>query len=259
RTSFVMVDDQPVQRVHDEVEFAIEYYGEDVYLKGPRRGFDLSRAPLLRVGLVKRGENDYLMLIDMHHIISDGVSNDVLRGDFLRFYEGKKLTPLRIQYKDFTMWQNQPGQMASIKQQETFWLKEFEDEIPVLNLPIDYVRPVVQSFEGRHLGFGFSAGESAALRDMALSGGFTMYMVLLAVFNVVLAVLSGQEDIVVGTAVAGRRHADLEEIIGMFVNTLAIRNYPGGEKSFIKFLRELKERTLTAFENQDYPFEDLVE
>ncbi|MCP5102723.1 MAG: amino acid adenylation domain-containing protein, partial [bacterium] len=262
RTSFVMVDDQPVQRVHDEVEFGIKYYDwptDDTNDTDFNRFFMLSEAPLLRVGVVKRGENDYLLLSDMHHIISDAASNDVLRRDFLALYNGGALPPLRIQYKDFSVWQNHPGQLVSIKQQETFWLKEFAGEIPVLNLPMDYPRPTIQSFEGGFLDFQLPVEESRALRAMALSDGYTVYMVLLAAFNILLSKLSGQEDIIVGSPVVGRRHADLEEIIGMFVNTLALRNYPEGEHSFMAFLQQLGDRTLAAFENQEFQFEDLVE
>ncbi|MCP5101984.1 MAG: hypothetical protein GY950_01330, partial [bacterium] len=147
----------------------------------------------------------------------------------------------------------------SIKQQETFWLKEFEGEIPVLSLPMDYPRPTIQSFEGGFLNFQLPVEASRALRAMALSGGYTVYMVLLAAFNIVLSKLGGQEDVIVGSPVAGRRHADLEEIIGMFVNTLALRNHPNGEKSFKEFLQEVRRHTLAVFENQEYQFEDLVE
>jgi non-ribosomal peptide synthetase component F len=145
------------------------------------------------------------------------------------------------------------------RRQETYWLKQFEDEVPVLNLPLDYVGPSVQGFEGRCVDFEIGREETKALKTLAKKEEATIYMVLLAIFNVLLAKLSGQEDIVVGAPTSGRRHTDLSRVSGMFVNTLALRNYPGGEKTFTGLLREVRDRTLAAFDNQDYQYDDLVE
>jgi tyrocidine synthetase-3 len=254
RTSFHMINNQPVQKVHDTVEFAIEYYDSQSV-----QPFDLSRAPLLRVGLVKTGENGTILSVDMHHIISDGLSHGVLVKDFIALYTGEDLPPLRIQYKDYAEWQNEEKEKETIKQQEAYWLRQFEEEVPVLNLPMDYERPKVQRFEGSVAHFEVNREITDTLKKLALEEGATLYMVLLAIYMVFLAKMSGQEDIVVGTPVAGRRHVDLEKVIGMFVNTLALRNKPAGEKTFEGFLREVKENALEAFENQEYPFEDLVE
>jgi amino acid adenylation domain-containing protein len=223
------------------------------------RPFDLSHTPLLRVGTLEAGESRDFLFVDMHHIISDGISMQVLREDFMAFVDGKELPLLRVQYKDFSEWQNGENEKEILKRQEEYWLKEFEDEITVLELPTDYPRPITQSFEGEFIDFGISAEETRRLNEFAFAGGFTLFMILAAAFNILLSKLSGQQDIIIGTPVAGRRHADLENIIGMFVNTLALRNYPASEKTFIGFLSELKKRTLEAFENQDYQFEYLVE
>jgi len=166
---------------------------------------------------------------------------------------------LRLQYKDYSVWQASSNQQAEFREQEAYWLKLYCGEIPVLQLPIDYPRPVVRSFAGSLTSFEISADEAGMLKEVALSEGATMFMVLLAIFNILLSKLSSQEDIIVGIPIAGRRHADLEKIIGMFVNTLALRSFPVGEKTFREFLKELKERTLKAFENQEFQFEDLVE
>jgi len=294
RTSFHMVDDTPVQVVHDEVGFEIEYKKVEVEVKveeeeqpslleGTRglaplplpaarspqpatalinsfiRPFDLSRAPLLRVGLLKTGEDSHLLLVDMHHIISDGVSHGILVKDFLALNAGEELLPLRLQYKDFSEWQNGETDKESIKRQEEYWLKEFAAEIPVLELPTDYPRPLEQSFEGDSVDFEISTEETHSLNTLALTGGSTLFMVLVAVVNILLSKLSGQEEIIIGTPIAGRRHADLEKIIGMFVNTLSLRNYPAGDRTFREFLGEVKERMVMVFENQEYPFEELVD
>jgi amino acid adenylation domain-containing protein len=273
QTSFHMINEEPVQVIHDEVEFEVEYYNLATEGTGKKeihnsrfiiqnsfiRPFDLSHSPLLRIGLAKTPGGQHLLLVDMHHIISDGVSHEILIKDFMVLHEGRDLPLLRIQYKDFSQWQNSEKETEKLKHQETFWLKEFEGEIPLLNLPGDYPRPAVQTFEGSMVNFEISREEIAALKQISLEQGVTLFMVLLGVYNVLISKLSGQEDIVIGSPIAGRGHPDLEKIIGMFVNTLALRNYPSGKKTFQKFLREVKEYTLEAFENQEYQFEDLVD
>ncbi|HLP59448.1 MAG TPA: FkbM family methyltransferase, partial [Candidatus Deferrimicrobium sp.] len=221
---------------HAHVEFKIEY--EEVQT----RAFDLAKAPLLRVGL-----NKNILMIDMHHIIADGMSSAVLINDFAAIYKQKVLPELTIHYKDYVAWHNR----EKSEKQHAYWRQEFAGEIPVLELPVDYVRPAVQSFAGKSIEF--------ETQTPALENGVTLYQFLLAIYNIFLAKVSNREDIIIGTPVAGRRHADLEKIIGMFVNTLALRNYPSGEKKFSNFLAEVKEKTLNAFENQDYPYEDILD
>jgi fengycin family lipopeptide synthetase D len=292
RTSFHMVNDQPIQRIHHEVEFEIEYLAtEDTentdkknykiqntnYKQIPNhksqitnkketgghhsfvRPFNLSQAPLLRVGLIKIGTTKHILLVDMHHIISDGVSMQLLVKEFAALNKGDALPAMRIRYKDFARWQNLQKIKENIMKQETYWLKVLKDEIPVLNLPLDYPRPAVQNFDGSAHRFEIKAEETSALKKLAQEKGVTLYMMLLAFTTLLMSRLSSQEDIIIGTPIAGRRHADLEKIIGMFVNTLAIRNRPTSEKTFAEFLNEVKDNTWAVFENQDYQFEDLVE
>ncbi|MCU0288500.1 MAG: condensation domain-containing protein, partial [Acidobacteria bacterium] len=275
RISFQTINDKPVQKVHepDQIEFKLEYY-EDSSLNDTIerfvRPFDLARASFLRAGIFKSTGQDNTppaLLVDIHHIISDAVSQDVLTRDFLRLQQVEEagetiagnLSPLRIQYKDFAEWQNSPGQLINIKQQEQFWLRIFEEDISPLKLPFDFPRSKFQVFAGAAIGFTLEKQLLNAIGVIASQQGITMYTMFLALFNVLLARLCGQEDIVIGTASSGRRHADLEQIIGMFVNTLALRNFPHPQKSFNDFLQEVKQRTLAAFENQDFPFEDLVD
>nr|NIM15515.1 amino acid adenylation domain-containing protein [Candidatus Aminicenantes bacterium]NIM81938.1 amino acid adenylation domain-containing protein [Candidatus Aminicenantes bacterium]NIN21663.1 amino acid adenylation domain-containing protein [Candidatus Aminicenantes bacterium]NIN45458.1 amino acid adenylation domain-containing protein [Candidatus Aminicenantes bacterium]NIN88290.1 amino acid adenylation domain-containing protein [Candidatus Aminicenantes bacterium] len=275
RTSFELIEGETVQRIHQEVEFEVEYFDlttEDTE-GSPRRGghhssliihhfvrpFDLSKAPLLRVGLVRRNEENHILMTDMNHIITDGSSIGILVREFMTLYTDGSLAPLPIHYKDYTQWQNSDNQIEAMKKQEAYWLKVFEDEIPVLNLPTDYVRPAIQSFEGSTKRFIISREETEALKEVASCEDATLFMILLSIYNIMLEKICGQEDIVVGTPLAARTHADLQPIIGMLVNTLAFRNYPSEEKTFRQFLREVKETTLAGFENQDYLFEDLVE
>jgi amino acid adenylation domain-containing protein len=266
RTSFEMLDREPRQRIHKDLAFSIDYFesseeGIAGIVESFRGPFDLGQAPLVKVGLIKKtgGPHTHLLMVDMHHIISDGTSMALLIKEFMTLYEGNQLPPLRIRYKDYSQWQNSAPEKEKVKKQEEYWLKQFEGEIPVLHLPSDYPRPAVQDFEGRSLTVELSPQQSSGVEELAAHQGTTLYMVLLAIYNVLLAKISGQEDIIVGTPTAGRQHTDLKKIIGMFVNTLALRNYPQGDKTFETFLNEVKERTLAAFDNQDYPFEDLVE
>jgi surfactin family lipopeptide synthetase A len=271
RTSFQVMDDKPVQQIHETVEFQIQYYKaeSEVKIEGTIedfiRPFDLSQAPLLRVGIIKTGETDSgdILMVDMHHIVSDGVSLDIFAGDFTRFYifahEEKDFPRLRLQYKDFSEWQISEREKGAAKKQEEYWLREFQGEMPILNMPTDYPRPALQSFEGGLIDFGIGGEETTALSQIARSNGVTLFMVLLAVYYIFLSKLSSQENIIVGTPVVGRRHTDLEQIMGVFVNTLALRSTPAGEKTVKDFLNQVRARTLEAFENQDYQFEDLVD
>ncbi|MCU0289761.1 MAG: condensation domain-containing protein, partial [Acidobacteria bacterium] len=265
RTSFIIIDEEPVQQIHDEVEFEIECFATDEHgqtgpiIKNFMQPFDLSKVPLLRVGLLKEKGDRHFLLVDMHHIISDGTSQNIMVKEFLALYREEDLAGLKIQYKDFARWQNHEKQKELLKPQENYWANEFVGEIPVLELPTDYPRPPVQSFAGSSIHFEIDSATTEMLNRLALITNATMYMILLAVYTVFLTKITNQEDIVVGSPIAGRRHADLEKMIGMFVNSLAMRNFPFGEKTFTGFLYEVKEKTLRAFENQDYPFEDLVE
>jgi amino acid adenylation domain-containing protein len=260
RTSFEMVGGEPVQRIHQDVEFENEYYDLTAggIITNFTRSFDLLRPPLLRTGLIREEEQKHLLMVDMHHIISDGTSLGIFAREFMSLYNGEDLPPLTIQYKDFSQWQNRLFQSEEMKRQESFWLDQFEGDVPVLELPSDFNRPRVLTFEGSYMSTSIGAKETAALKELALEEGVTLFMVLTVVFNILFARLSGQEDIVIGTPTAGRRHVDLQGVIGMFVNTLPLRNFPNGEKTIIAFLREVKEQTLRAFDNQDYPFEELV-
>ncbi|MCP4155146.1 MAG: amino acid adenylation domain-containing protein, partial [bacterium] len=265
RTSFHMVNEKPVQKIHDTTDFKIDYYKTteeeaETIITEFTRPFDLSKAPLLRVGLVEiAASHRQALLIDMHHITTDGTSQEILKNEFAALYAETPLPPIKLQYRDYSEWQNRKEQQQLVKQQERYWISQFSDELPVLNLPLDYSRPVIQSFEGASVSFVLTGSETRTLKGIARELDATLYMVVLALYTVLLFKLSGQEDIIVGTPIAARRHADLQNFIGMFVNTLGMRTFPAGNKTIDEFLVELKERVLGAFENQEYQFEDLVE
>lgn len=273
RTSFEMIDDQPVQRIHKNVNFQIDHFTAKERKEGKEgegghpsagivhdfiRPFDLSGTPLMRVGLLAVEKEEHILLVDMHHIISDAISHLVLVQDFVWFYTGEEPAPLKLQYKDYCEWQHRQEVKETFNRQEAYWLKRFEGKLPILELPLDFPRPPIQNFEGRGLGFQVEKDRAEALKKYALEEGVTLQMLMKAVFHILLFKLSGQEDIITGTTIAGRGHADLEKVIGLFVNTLPIRTFPADEKTFRDYLKEVKEISLTAYENQDYPFDSLV-
>ncbi len=287
-TSFRQIKGEPVQLVHDHVELETtdytdykdekkdtknkegqsEVFGSTFFQKGgpPEaviknfiRPFDLSRAPLLRVSLEPLETGKYLLMTDMHHIVSDGLSMGIMVREFMALLDGEKLPPLALQYKDFSEWWNRERKKENIRQQEAFWVKSLAGNPPVLRLPYDHPRPGERDYEGDVVEFTLDQEQTAALNHLAKEEGVTLFMLLLALFYVFLARLSGQEDILVGTPTVGRHQEELNRTMGMFVNTLVLRNFPQGSRTFKEFLQKLKERTLNAFANQDYPFEEVVE
>ncbi|UCH92909.1 MAG: AMP-binding protein, partial [Candidatus Aminicenantes bacterium] len=234
RTSFIVINDEPVQRIDDknhklqitnkkERSSAFQYpdpksqeLRAKSYIHSFIRPFDLSRAPLLRVGLIKvkhtpsalrghprRGtynsqegkEDKYFLLVDMHHIISDELSTGIFIREFTSLYTGKRLPGLRLQYKDYSQWHNRQAQSERMKEQEIYWLKQFEGEAPVLNLPTDFPRPSVQSFEGRTLHFQLDDEDNLALKRLARAEGATLFMILLALYSIFLSKVCSQEDL----------------------------------------------------------------
>jgi amino acid adenylation domain-containing protein len=264
RTSFEVIDRQPVQKIHDEVEFELEIVeiqeGDlqnrvNAYVKP----FELSKAPLFRAALIRSGNTRPVLMVDQHHIISDGISHTILEKEFTALSRGEELPPLKLQYKDYSEWQNQDETREAIKEQGNYWRSQFEGETPTPDIPLDHPRPPIQSFEGGTVRFELEKNRTEAIEEMALKEEATPFMIQLAAYNILLSKLTGQDDIIVGTPVMGRRHADLLNVIGVFVNTLALRNTPGKQKTILEFLQDVKNNTLDAFENQDYPFEELVE
>jgi acyl transferase domain-containing protein/acyl carrier protein len=264
RTSFETVEGSLVQKIHDSVEFNLEYsesFDQEVEAIGNHfvRPFMLDRAPLIRGGMVKLEENRHLLFIDVHHIVYDRVSKGILYREFRQLLAGETLPPLTVNYRDYSQWQSDAQRSEEIKRQEAFWLERFGGEVPQLSLPYDFPRTARQTFDAGHIAFAIGPDEAARLKAMATAEGATLQMLMLAIFYIMLAKLSGQDDITVGTPIAGRFHPELEGIVGVFINSLALRNFPAAEKSFMEFFREVKENSLQAYQNQGFQFEDLVE
>lgn len=264
RTSFHMINENLVQKVDKDVSWdleVIEAEESEVQAKLEEfiRPFNLSEAPLFRAHLIQLKPNHHMLSWDMHHIIADGVSMNLFLKEFMTFYQGEALPALTIQYKDYALWQQSDEQRARLKEQEKYWINHFSDDLPILELPTDFQRPSVQQFDGDEWTFEIHSDLLAKVKQLCSSQGTTLYMTLLAAYQVFLSKYTGQEDIIVGSPIAGRSHVDLENIVGMFVNTLALRGQPKAEESFLSYLKQVKESVLQAYANADYPFEELIE
>ncbi len=264
RTSFAMLNDELRQSVHDHIQVPVEWasIAEEELLNRIQmfiRPFDLNQAPLFRAGVLHLAANRHILLMDVHHIIADGISMGIFMNEFSRLYAGETLPPIKLEYKDFVHWQHNFRESGEMSRQEAYWLKLCRDPLPVLQLPADDERPPIQRFEGDSITFELDEEFSGKVMELAKAYKATPFMLLLAVYKVLLAKYSGQEDIVVGTTLSGRTHTDVEPIIGMFVNTVILRSYPKGGKTFEELLLEVKEHVLEVFNNQSVAFDVLVE
>jgi acyl carrier protein len=256
RTSIEIVDGRPMQRVWDQVDFSLgrAERAEDV-ISAP---FDLGRPPLIRATLVRLAAQSHLLALDLHHIITDGASHDILLRELLALYQGRELAALPLQYRDYAAWQQESRAQGRLRGQEEYWLARLGDAPPHLPLPIDFPRPQVSGFQGQALEFVLEPAKANALRLLAAREGGALFAGLLAIFQVLLAKLCGVEDLVLGTPVHGRGHAGMDGVIGMFVNMVALRGRPSAHKPFRVLLREAARETQEALARQDYPFEDLI-
>ncbi|SHJ71338.1 non-ribosomal peptide synthetase [Aquimarina spongiae] len=264
RTSFMIKEGQPVQYINNNVDFKIEYHDHlnadvDEIVSNFIRPFDLGMAPLLRVGLITRDSSDHILMLDIHHIINDGVSQGILIRDFVNYYNGKDLEELQIQYKDYAVWQQSEEQKQNIESQKAFWKNEFVETPEVLELPIDYSRVSDKVNKGAGLNFLLNSEDSKKLREIAQKENVTTFMLFLSFYYILLNKLTNLEDVTIGTTVAGRQHADIENMLGMFVNTIPLRNYPNGSLQFVEFLAKVKTRTLQALDNQEIQYDDIVD
>ena len=259
RTEFVIESGEPVQKIRKSVETDFlflmnEISSEEQLMTEFTRPFSLGHGPLVRMQVVKR-KDYYLIMLDMHHIISDGMSLGTFLKELVALYNGEELLELTNQYKDFSEW----FRKRDLSRQKEYWVKQFSDDIPVLDIPCDFKRPSVQSFRGAVIAQKLGKKLSDALGKQARKMHVTEYMVFLASAMILLKKYSRQDDVIVGSPISGRTHKDTEKMLGMFVNTLAMRGHPEGQKRYDEFLYEIKDLCVGAYDNQEYPFEELVE
>ncbi|WP_458462472.1 amino acid adenylation domain-containing protein [Paenibacillus sp.] len=264
RTSFHFTDGLPVQHIHEHgnVEWQEVWSSPaevDTHIHQAIRAFRLDEPTQLRACLVRIREDRAVLVFDIHHIICDGVSMSILIEEFMKLYMGNQLSPLQLQYKDFAVWQTRMLFSPEMQQQKDYWLAQFNTELQPLQFPCDYERPKLQSFSGSSLSFDIDTELTVQLKQLALRTDTTMYMLLLTTYYTLLYRYSGQQDLVIGCPIAGRQHEQVDHMLGMFVNTLPLRMQLEGNMTFQDLLLKVRKRTLDAYANQDYPFDDLIE
>ncbi|MGH7261614.1 MAG: non-ribosomal peptide synthetase, partial [Nitrospiraceae bacterium] len=230
-----------------------------------RAGFDLEAGPLIRGCLIRLGEEEHALLITMHHIVSDGWSMEVLIRELSALYgafvrgEEDPLPELSLQYADYALWQRQWIEGEMLRQQGEYWERTLGGAPALLELPTDHPRPAEQEYAGGWVRVELDEELSRGLKELSRRRGTTLYMTLLAGWGALLARLSGQQEVVIGTPVANRGRVEIEGLIGFFVNTLALRLDVSGSPSVGEMLERVKEQTLAAQQHQDIPFEQVVE
>lgn len=234
-------------------------------VKHATQTFDLSQGKLLQLHLLVLDDCEYLLLLNMHHIISDGWSMDILTQEWLHSYDAfsqgrtPDLQPLSVQYSDYAAWQRQWLQGTVLQQQRQYWLEQLSGAPTLLALPTDFPRPAVQSYRGARLQREIDTDLTQQLKELTKQQGCTLFMTLLAVFNLLLYRYTGQNDILIGSPIANRTHSQTENLIGFFVNMLVLRTRIGTAMTSLDLLKQIKQMALGAYAHQDLPFEHLVE
>jgi amino acid adenylation domain-containing protein len=279
RTNFMEISGEPVQIIREEGSLRFKIYDlekvknvkrkeekeKNITRLITRKSFKLESDPLLRVTIIKKNKNQHILIISMHHIISDGWSMNIFYRELIEIYnsilENRKanLPELSIQYKDYAEWEQSKENQKRLKKQEKYWLKELSGELPVLNLPTDKPRPAMQTYNGDTKYISIDKNITKKLKQVSEQNNTTLFTLLFAVFNVFLHKISGQKDIIVGTPTTDRGYQEIENNIGLFVNTLAIRTGLDSRELFEEFLEKINNNILESIANKEYPFEELVE
>lgn len=275
RTCFPVTSGKPWQQIHPSLNCPLRLTSlighanqaaelESIAIREANTPFDLATGPLIRLHLLKLGESHHVLLITLHHVITDGWSMGILVREmtalFHAFSEGKPnpLKPLKLNYVDFANWHRTRLDEGHLEEQRSYWIRQLRN-LPSLELNTDRPRPKKQTYNGAHIDLEIEADSATKLNALSQRHRVTLFMTLLAVFKIALARYSNQKDIAVGTPIANRTHPDTEDIFGFFVNTLVLRSRYGREASFIQLLEEIRETTLEAYRHQDFPFEQVVD
>ena len=276
RTSFIEIDGEPFQKISDNLPFTIEKLSfpelkwDESVLKGLaneyfEKEFDLTQAPLMEIKLISLSGDSHLFLFNMHHIISDGWSLDIILNEFKFYYNAyltqsdASLSPLRIQYKDYASWQNKILGDQSMVVVKDYWHRKLSKPHPQLNLPADFKRTESFSLDGELLSYSLDSTAVKSLTEIGNNQNASIFMTLLSAVYILLYRYTGEEDIMVGSPVAGRQHYDIENQVGFFINTLVLRTEINPENSFLEVLKKVNSTLAEALDNQAYPFDRLVD
>ena len=278
RTNFLVKDGQPTQIIHEGIIWQItttnlehlspeetEAQVEKITTQQAQQPFNLTQDCLFRAQLLILDKEEHILLLTMHHIISDGWSMNLLWSELIALYQAfnnnqtSPLSALPIQYLDFAVWQRQWLEEKIIPSELNYWKQQLAGHLPLLELPLDYPRPPVQTHKGAYQKITISQQLSQSLEGLAQKEGVTLFMLLLAAYQTLLHRYTGQSDIIVGSPIAGRNRAETEGLIGFFVNMLPLRTQVEAEQNFPELLQQVKETVLAAYDHQNLPFEKLVE
>ncbi|ASS74698.1 hypothetical protein CIG75_06735 [Tumebacillus algifaecis] len=278
RTNVQLVDDQPKQVIHQELFVPLPVLDltgtpvtsrdriiDEVSGQEARRPFDLTADPLLRCSLVKLDEQDYALLLTFHHLVADGWSMDVILREVIVYYDAfskgqsAALPEPELQFADYAEWQNEWLQGDASQKQLRYWKEQLQGPLPVLQLPTDRPRPAMMTTKGSLLQIEYPLSLQQRMQKVCEEAGVTMFMGLLAAYKTLLYRYTRQEELLVGTAVAGRNRSELEGVVGNFANTLALRSELRADMTFRELLEQVKATSLQAFANQDVPFEKVIE
>ena len=263
RTSFTIANGEIVQQIHNNVYLNIKHLNVtekdiDVVINQQIQPFDLQKAPLVRVSLLRTDKKDRLF-VDLHHIISDGTSYDILIKDLIDLYECKLLSPVDIQYKDYVVWHENFKTTPYMLKQKNYWKMVLEKDIPELELPLDYERKKNRSFIGKTVSFDISKEVIESLNKLTRELNVTLNTVLFGAYTLLLNQYNNQQDIVVGTVVSGRTNKQVESVLGAFINLLPIRNIVNPNDKLKSFIQTCNENLLLAYDNQDYHYTSMIE
>jgi len=264
RTAIIRQDDTILQEIMPDVPFKLIHKElAENNLKESLNNliypFDLSKPPLMRVIIVTT-EDRYILLVDMHHIISDGMSLNILFQELMNLFNNESLPKIDTQYKDFVQWEKDYLSSEQFQTDEKYWLNKFSDELPLLNLPTDFPRPPRQSFTGYNIYFKIGKEQTKALQKFVENLGTSLFTVLFAAYYLMLNKLTGQQDIIIGIPVGGRPFEKFQNVVGMFVNTIAFRYKTQGVNNniFLDFIESFRNDLFDSYEHENYPFEILV-
>lgn len=277
RTIFLEINSEPVQKVlsASDLDFRLIYHElegvknqeakiEALAKKDATKQFDLSKGPLFRVTLLHLEKGNHILIFNKHHIISDGWSMKVMVNEIFELYDAElnnrvpRLEPLRIQYKDYAVWNQKQLSGDSLENHKNYWAENMSKPLPVLAMPTDFIRPVYRTSNGGAEHQLLSKDFQKKIYDFSNAEGVSPFMTLLAITKVLLYRYTGQEDIIIGTPNAGREHEDLKNQIGLFVTTLPLRTKFKASEGFKKLLAKVRVATLDAYEHQVYPFDQIV-
>lgn len=265
RTYFVLDENyDPVQKIQQDFDFGLvcSLCKEEDLEKAKQEfstSFDLDQAPLIRAKVLALDSNRFVLLVDIHHIVFDGFSMKIFMTELFACYNNEKLPELQLNYIDYATWFNGDGYNKELKAQKSFWLDHLKGYSNTTSLPSDNMKGDKASFEGSIAEFSLSKNRKEALKKLTSKYNVSLFTLLSSIYGILEAKLTGVNDLAIGTPVAGRRHWSVENIIGMFVNTLAIRMQPEGDLSFSDYLNKVKDSVLHSFDNQEYPYESLYD